>query len=289
LAQVLNVDLRHSLALERALFRDMAPVKSIFALLALGQVSTAVKPTTNKFLGAQHINATNTMVEVAKTQAAAPCQCEANSPSWVPAARTVPKCIFIDLGAADGNSFNSFLANSFGPLANCPSGKWEAYLVEANPRFVQPLAQLTTKYPADVHVMATTAAFDCEGKTSFYLDTTSVQHNFWGSSLSSTHPDVQKSGMQHVDVTLVNLNRLLKEKTIPGDWVMVKMDIEGAEWDVLPCLAMADSASLIDRLYMEVHPGSLSMRGTKDSEFQAAKEALKKRGVDIPDYFSDTL
>mmetsp|Transcript_88669 Transcript_88669/g.286438 ORF Transcript_88669/g.286438 Transcript_88669/m.286438 type:complete len:104 (+) Transcript_88669:391-702(+) len=103
--------------------------------------------------------------------------------------------------------------------------------------------------------------------------------------------------MQHVDVQLMNLNRLLKEKTIQGDWVMVKMDIEGAAWDVLPCLAkvprvcapQAESASLIDRLYMEVHPGSLSMRGTTNPDFVAAKEVLKKRGVDIPDYFSNTL
>mmetsp|Transcript_99069 Transcript_99069/g.317793 ORF Transcript_99069/g.317793 Transcript_99069/m.317793 type:complete len:268 (+) Transcript_99069:72-875(+) len=267
----------------------MAPVKSIFAMLAFGQVAMAVKPTTNKFLVAHPANATHTMVEAAQTQTAAPCQCEANDAKWAPPTRVVPRCIFIDLGAADGNSFNAFLTNNYGPVANCPSGKWEAYLVEANPRFVEPLGQLTARFPSDVHVLSTTAAYDCEGTTSFYLDTTSVQHNFWGSSLSSTHPDVQKSGMQKVNVQLMNLNRLLKEKTIAGDWVMVKMDIEGAEWDLLPCLAKADSASLIDRLYMEVHPGSLSMRGTTDPDFLAAKETLKQRGVDIPDYFSNTL
>ena len=33
----------------------------------------------------------------------------ANNPSWKKTARTEPKCIFIDLGAADGNTFAKFL------------------------------------------------------------------------------------------------------------------------------------------------------------------------------------
>ena len=33
----------------------------------------------------------------------------ANNPNWKKTARTEPKCIFIDLGAADGNTFAKFL------------------------------------------------------------------------------------------------------------------------------------------------------------------------------------
>merc|ERR1719291_1236610 len=50
--------------------------------------------------------------------------------------------------------------------------------------------------------------------------------------------------------------------TIPGDWVMVKMDIEGAEWDILPCLALAPAASLVDRLFVEIHNQSMGSTGT---------------------------
>ena len=71
------------------------------------------------------------------------CSCEANSPSWKKTARTQPKCIFIDLGAADGNTFDSFIANDYGPVKNCPhGGEWEAILVEANPIFAQKLKAL---------------------------------------------------------------------------------------------------------------------------------------------------
>eukprot|EP00405_Crypthecodinium_cohnii_P017383 CAMPEP_0206450874 /NCGR_PEP_ID=MMETSP0324_2-20121206/18996_1 /ASSEMBLY_ACC=CAM_ASM_000836 /TAXON_ID=2866 /ORGANISM="Crypthecodinium cohnii, Strain Seligo" /LENGTH=269 /DNA_ID=CAMNT_0053920629 /DNA_START=49 /DNA_END=858 /DNA_ORIENTATION=+ len=266
----------------RSALRSMLVAASVF------QAVDALKA--SKFLEPNPANGTLAFSNVAaQAKGTSPCTCEANNQQWVSAKREVPKCIFIDLGAADGNSFNAFLSNKYGPVANCPSGKWEAFLVEANPRFNSPLEQVSARFPGDVHLMSTTAAYDCEGKTSFYLDTTNTQHNFWGSSLSTEHPDVQKSGMEHVDVTLMNLNRLLKENTIPGDWVMVKMDIEGAEWDILPCLAEADSASLIDRLYVEVHPQKLSMRGTTDAALKEAEDKLKQRGVDIPPYFSDTF
>jgi len=237
------------------------------------------------------INGTQVMAAVSQAQhnQAAPCECQASNPSWVAATRTVPKCIWIDLGAADGNSFQAFVSDQYGPVANCPSGQWEAFLVEANPRFQQQLQQQEARFPGAVHSYSSTAAYDCEGTTTFYLDTTSHSYNYWGSSMSSKAGDVQRSGYQHVNVQLMNLNRLLHEHTIPNDWVMVKMDIEGAEWDVLPCLAQSPSASMIDRLYMEVHGADLSLTGTTPAQFEAAKAALKQKGVDIPQYYSDTL
>mmetsp|Transcript_97120 Transcript_97120/g.313013 ORF Transcript_97120/g.313013 Transcript_97120/m.313013 type:complete len:188 (+) Transcript_97120:269-832(+) len=59
---------------------------------------------------------THSVVDATKAKATAPCQCEANDPKWAPPTRNIPKCIFIDLGAADGNSFNAFLSNSYGPV-----------------------------------------------------------------------------------------------------------------------------------------------------------------------------
>lgn len=220
----------------------------------------------------------------------APCACETSSHSWTPCSRQAPKCIFIDLGAADGNSFRSFLGDGYGSVAQCPGGgAWEAYLVEANPRFNLPLQATVSRFPGQVHASGATAAFACEGRTHFYLDVENHGTNYWGSSLSSSHPDVRKSGFQNVPVDLLNLNRLLYERTIPGDWVMVKMDIEGAEWDILPCLAKAQMATLVDRLYMEEHDQAWSLTGTSKEQMEAAKALLRSKGVDIPPYFSQTL
>lgn len=218
-----------------------------------------------------------------------PCNCVASDPSWKPCARTVPRCVFIDLGAADGNSFNYFLKNGYGDVGKCPSVQWSAVLVEANPRFNSQLSAIGSQHPGQVDVKSSTAAYMCEAQTSFFLDTVNTGTNYWGSSMSSSHPDVQKSGKQKVTVPTMNLNRILYEQTIPGDWVMVKMDIEGSEYDVLPCTAQAPAASLIDRLYLEQHDASWGMAGTSPAQMEAAKIELRRKGVDIPNYFSYTL
>jgi len=70
---------------------------------------------------------------------------------------------------------------------------------------------------------------------------------------------------------------------------MLKMDIEGVEWDVLPCMAQASSSALVDRLYLEQHPAEWGMVGTTPTEMETAKNTLRSKGVDIPDYFSQTL
>merc|ERR1719446_504955 len=109
-------------------------------------------------------------------------------------------------------------------------------------------------YPESVHAASSHAAYMCEAQTTFYLDTTSVEHNYWGSSMSANHDDVKKSGKQAVTVPTVNIMKLLYETATPQDYVILKMDIEGAEWDIMPCLAESPAASLIDRMLVEVPP-----------------------------------
>mmetsp|Transcript_9272 Transcript_9272/g.15951 ORF Transcript_9272/g.15951 Transcript_9272/m.15951 type:complete len:290 (+) Transcript_9272:106-975(+) len=220
------------------------------------------------------------------------CTCQTANPEWKPCKRTTPKCVFIDLGAADGNTFNVFMNNGYTNLANCTAGgadAWEAILVEANPKFVQPLTAEAVKYPGKVAALHSTAAYMCEGWTSFFLDTVNADQNNWGSSMSSDHPDVQKSGGQNVTVPTMNLNRILVEHTIPADHVIVKMDIEGAEFDTLPCLALSPSASLVDTLFLETHQADWGNVGTTVEGMEVAKALLQAKGVEIPAYESPTL
>jgi len=225
-----------------------------------------------------------------RTETGMPCQCEGVNPSWKAPTRTVPKCVFIDLGAADGNSFGAFLNGKYGSLANCPSGGlWQAILVEANPRFKSQLEQEAARFPGAVEAHPATAAYMCHGETSFYLDTVTTQHNYWGSSMSSNHPDVQNSGKQKVTVPTVNLNRLLAEETIPGDYVLVKMDIEGAEYDIVPCLSHSPSSKLMDALWLEQHDVSWGLAGNSLEVMSQAKATLQAQGVYMPAYFSETL
>lgn len=222
--------------------------------------------------------------------AAMPCQCDLGQTGWLPNRRTTPKCIFIDLGAANGNTLQDFVNGKYGAVANCPSGgAWEAKLVEANPRFDAPLKAMEVTYPGKVTPFNSHAAYMCEAKTTFYLDTTSVEHNYWGSSMSANHDDVKKSGKTAVTVPTVNILKLLYESTTPEDYVILKMDIEGSEWDVLPCLAQSASAHLVDRLLVEVHPSTWGNAGTTQAQLDKAMADLRAKGVDIPQYFSQTL
>lgn len=262
-----------------------------------GATQLEVKPVAKASSRTLRGNANATAVEVQHaltatgiTKAAKmPCNCVVSDPSWIPCVRTVPRCVFIDLGAADGNSFNEFLSNKYGDVAKCPSVQWSAVLVEANPLFNTKLAAVAAQHPGQINAMSATAAYMCEATTSFFLDTKNTDKNFWGSSMSGSHPDVQ-GGKTKVTVPTMNLNRILHEQTIPGDWVMVKMDIEGSEYDVLPCTAQAPAASLMDRLYLEQHDWlAHGLAGTTEAQMEAAKNTLRSRGVDIPAYFSNTL
>jgi FkbM family methyltransferase len=220
----------------------------------------------------------------------AACQCDLNQAAWLPSRRTTPKCVFIDLGAADGNTLQDFVSGKYGPVANCPSGQWEATLVEANPRFDAPLKQAEVTHAGMVIAKSSHAAYMCEAQTTFYLDTKNVEQNYWGSSMSENHIDAKASGKQAVTVPTVNIMKLLYETTIPGDYVILKMDIEGAEWDVLPCLSQSPIAHLVDRLMVEVHPAEWGNIGTTQQQLDAALTALRAKGVDIPNgYHSQTL
>lgn len=223
-----------------------------------------------------------------RTLAAPACQCKANDAAWTPTTRTAPKCVFIDLGAADGNTFHQFLNNGYGPVANCPSGQWEAYLVEANPHFDAPLQALAAQYPNQVHVYSSTAAFSCNAEVSFFIDTDPT-HNHWGSSMSDAAPDAVKSGKQKVTVPTTNVIQMIAQNVIPADWVMLKVDIEGAEYEVIPCLANFAHANLIDRMYLEEHTWFDSGSQNGPAQMAAAKQRLSAAGVDIPAYFTQTF
>lgn len=220
-----------------------------------------------------------------------PCSCQASGSEWVRPAPREPRCLFIDLGAADGNTFQNFINDGYGPVQNCPSnGAYEAILVEANPIFSDRLIDVQKSHAGNVRVMPSTAAYMCEGTTSFYLDTVDAQENFWGSSLSSNTNDVKRSGQQEVSVPMVNVARLILENALPEDYVIVKMDIEGAEWDIVPCMAKSeDAAHLIDALYIERHPQEWSLVGTDEASYHNAIQGLNQLGVGTPEYDSPTL
>jgi len=211
-----------------------------------------------------------------------PCQCEANNNNWVAPKRAEHRCVFIDLGAANGNSFQHFLQSGYGPISNCAGGKWEALLVEANPEFTPALQAIATQYQGLVQSFTSTAAYMCEGKTSFSIDPDEA-HNHWGSSMKGA------VGAQTVTVPTVNVMKLLAENVAPGDWVILKVDIEGAEYDLIPCLSQFAKANLIDVMFLEEHPNHQASSAYTVQEYATAKAYLQNLKISIPAYHSGTL
>lgn len=211
-----------------------------------------------------------------------PCQCMAHSPSWQPPLRTASKCVFIDLGAGDGSGLKSFLGGGYGSMSACPGGDWEAYLVEANPLFTPALAHLEKTYQGKVHSRSSAAAYSCEANATFYVDVENRATNYGSSSMSKVPLRVKKSVPQETVVPTVNLMRLLYEETLPSDRVIVKMDIGGSEWDVVPCLSRSMDAKLIDRLFLNQHSQTWQLGHTTAVQMKRAKAALKSIGVDMP-------
>lgn len=216
-----------------------------------------------------------------------PCACETSGTDWVRPAAREPRCVFIDLGAANGNTFDHFLNDGYGQVKNCPSGgAYDAILVEANPIFNAALKDTARNHPGSVRSLVSSAAYMCEGSTSFFLDTVDVRENFWGSSMSPNARDVQRSGQKPVTVPLVNVVRLIMESTLPEDYVLLKMDIEGSEHDIMPCLAKSEAAKLIDAVYVETHPVEWSLAGATEGALQDSISSLQASGVYVPDYNS---
>lgn len=215
-----------------------------------------------------------------------PCKCISESDEWVRYNRTKlkkePRCLFIDLGANDGNSFEFFLGDWYIPLADCPGGRWEAILVEAHPVFDKRLQEIEKLKSPHVTAMTSTAAFNCEESITFNTDVKGAEH-YQRSSIGRGELGGQ------VTVPMVNVLRLIYENASPEDMVILKMDIEGAEFDIIPCLVNFPDAELIDRFFVEIHWKGWSLYGNGKNLLQASLDNLRARGVEIPsDYFTAT-
>lgn len=93
------------------------------------------------------------------------------------------------------------------------------------------------------------AAWTYDGTVDFYLD--KVSDASWGSSMNQKHRDVQ-NGKNKVTVKCVDLARLINQYN-ETDLIVVKMDIEGAEYDLLKDFQKKDTFKLIDFIAVEFH------------------------------------
>ncbi|KAF9953377.1 hypothetical protein BGZ70_000265 [Mortierella alpina] len=209
--------------------------------------------------------------------------------------------IFVDLGANRADSLEVFLKNPNAKFAyDFPRPSWatheeaEIFLFEANPVFNGHLVK--AKEACDergikVTIFPSTVVDVKDTIRTFFMDTVNDEHDYWGSSIYATHPDAVRSGAKGTDLTGINIATWLLRNTLPRDFVVVKMDIEGAEYEVIPHMADMGAWVVIDHLLVEWHGpkvggGTLEEIQLRGDRAAAAKDKLIKEGVQMPAYDS---
>ncbi|CAO3569220.1 unnamed protein product [Mortierella alpina] len=209
--------------------------------------------------------------------------------------------IFVDLGANRADSLEVFLKNPNAKFDyDFPRPSWatheeaEIFLFEANPVFNGHLVK--AKEACDergikVTIFPSTVVDVKDTIRTFFMDTVNTAHDYWGSSIYASHPDAVRSGAKGTDLTGINIATWLLRNTLPRDFVVVKMDIEGAEYEVIPHMADMGAWVVIDHLLVEWHGAGVG--GGTPEEIQlredraaAAKDKLIKEGVQMPAYDS---
>ena len=82
-------------------------------------------------------------------------------------------------------------------------------------------------------------------------------------SLNSNHPDIVKSGQKKLTVKCLDIGEILAQYD-EKDFVVVKMDIEGSEYELLLDLMQKNVLRIIDQLAIEHHLNVMTFKTPLD-------------------------
>jgi FkbM family methyltransferase len=141
--------------------------------------------------------------------------------------------VFILLGAGTGNDVAAFKEEY--------EGDWDIYAWEANPMLTGKLAK---RFP-DIHVVQA-AAYTEDGTIDLYLG-----NNKNNSSIDGRKINVKES--TYHSVPAINFTKWMQDSFSKDDRIVLVMDIEGAEFALLPPMREAGLIEWLDEFYMEFH------------------------------------
>ena len=126
---------------------------------------------------------------------------------------------------------------------------------------------------ADEYTMIPAAVSTTDGTMDIFG---SLEDLITGGVKSVKMPGYHRGKVERSVVPTVNVVRWLVESFRPDDFVVVKMDVEGAEHAIVPALIKAGGAPLIDVFLWECH--SAASRATKCRHHE---KALEQAGVNV--------
>lgn len=207
----------------------------------------------------------------------------------------VKRNVFFDFGANEGDSLRSFTSDDGamggeGLTGMGKLGKWDLWGFEANPVFTKQLKQLeqhlSSIKTADgenqyrVFMRTESAITTQNGRVTFFLDTVNERANYWGSSLLAQHRDVMASGKKGVTVDGYAISELILSKYSKDDYIVVKMDVEGSEFDLLVDMMKTGAMQYVDVLLCEYHDDLAPLPGYK----QVLMHMIQKMGIKQVDW-----
>lgn len=174
------------------------------------------------------------------------------------------KFVFFDLGANKGDSLANFFGletsggggniNSIIPKKFIQNNFWIAHVYEANPFFDSRLLAVKKRIPSrhKVFMNNRTAAWIYDGEIEFYLDTFAEAFDSLGSSIKREHKDAARSNFTKIAVKCHRISRILKQYS-KDDFIIMKIDIEGAEYELFIDFLQQGVLGLIDYIALEYH------------------------------------
>jgi FkbM family methyltransferase len=148
--------------------------------------------------------------------------------------------VFLDVGAHVGETVRRFFRE------RPDAGEYEIYAFEPDPEIFKKLFAVVGSIP-NVHCVCAALA-SAAGTRMLHRG---KANDGEGSTLITGKQTGGLSG--EVPVACVNASSWINDRLGPADHVIVKMNIEGAEYEILPDLVATGAMGRIDELYVQLH------------------------------------
>jgi FkbM family methyltransferase len=166
--------------------------------------------------------------------------------------------IFIDLGANKGEATDEF-------YKQFPTMNFEFHCFEPNTRFKNVLE--SKNYPTVYH---SSAAWILDGEVLFKIDD---NEKGYGSTCILTKNTGNFSAT--AQIPCIDISKWILKNFTEEDFIVLKMDVEGAEYEIIPKLFSDGALALIDIFFLDLHPnGKLKMPGSTFKKYQKKVDSI---------------
>ena len=155
---------------------------------------------------------------------------------------------YIDLGTWIGNSLINFMNQGPDP------DRWQIICFEPQEQYYKELWTLSAQYPKYRISILPCVTIDRDGVTDFYVDACGGEGSTTLLNKFTNFVDYKTP----LSLPCIDFSAWLKQLTRPGDYVAIRMNIEGGEYIILDKMMTDDTLKLIDQIRIDWHDQKFS-------------------------------